>query len=277
MVNACFGIIRNPLLEKVGLSLQRDHVHEVKGVRLVVVLLVTQCDEETISDELDILAHQISVHANQLAWEGICEELLFDANGFSDDTFNSFGMGAALQVAEEETGEVGVHTLIAGDEFVGESETRHKPTLLEPENGCKRTREEDTLDGGECNQSLAEACMLVGNPCKGPIRLALNARNCLDGVEKVVSLNGVFDIGVDEEGISFRVNILHHDLETIEAAGLSSLYFVRESLNQIFVDNAIGGGEEREDVRNKVTLVVVKAVIPVMHVLGEVHLLGSPK
>ena len=29
--------------------------------------------------------------------------------------------------------------------------------------------------------------------------------------------------------------------------------------------------------RNKVALVIVKAVIPVMQVLGEVHLLGSPE
>lgn len=33
------------------------------------------------------------------------------------------------------------------------------------------------------------------------VSLALNARNCLNGVKHVVSLSGVFDVGVDEGGV----------------------------------------------------------------------------
>jgi len=55
------------------------------------------------------------------------------------------------------------------------------------------------------------------------------------------------------------------------------LYFVGEVFDQIFVDNAIGGSEESENVRNEVALVIVKAVNPVVHFLGKVHLLGSPE
>jgi hypothetical protein len=50
-----------------------------------------------------------------------------------------------------------------------------------------------------------------------------------------------------------------------------------EALDQIFVDNAIRGGEEGEDVRNEVALVIVKAVVSVMQVLEGVHLLSSPE
>ena len=52
---------------------------------------------------------------------------------------------------------------------------------------------------------------------------------------------------------------------------------VSTSFDQIFADNAIGVGKEGEDVRNEVALVIVKAVVPVMQVLGGVHLLGSPE
>ena len=231
MVNAGFGIIRNPLLEKVCLALQRDHIHEVEGVRLVIILLVTQCNKEAISDKLDVLAHQVSIHANEFAWEGICKELLFDGDSFRDDTFDGLRVGTAFQVAKEETGKVGVHTLVTRDEFVRKGETRHKATLLEPENRRKRSREEDTLDSSECHQAFAEACIFIRNPAESPISLTLNARDCLDGVKKVVTLGGVFDVSVDEEGVGFRVDILHHNLEAVEATRLSSLYFVGEAFD----------------------------------------------
>jgi len=53
-------------------------------------------------------------------------ELLFDGNSFHDNVRNSVRVGSALEVAEKETGEVCVHTLVARDEFVGEGETGHK-------------------------------------------------------------------------------------------------------------------------------------------------------
>lgn len=42
------------------------------------------------------------------------------------------------------------------------------------------------------------------------------------------------------------------------------------------VDNAIAGGEERQNVRNKVSLVVREAV-PVLVVVREVELFGGPE
>lgn len=73
------------------------------------------------------------------------------------------------------------------------------------------------------------------------------------------------------------MDVLHHDLETVETMCLRRLYFVREPFDQIFFDNAVGGSEEYKDVRDEVALVIVEMVVPVMEVLGEVHLLGSPE
>lgn len=41
-----------------------------------------------------------------------------------------------LQVSEEQASKVGVQTLVTRDQLVGECETRHKTSLLEPEDGC---------------------------------------------------------------------------------------------------------------------------------------------
>ena len=53
------------------------------------------------------------------------------------------------------------------------------------------------------------------------------------------------------------MDILHHDLETVETACLGHLNFVRETLVEILVDNTVGGCEEHKDMGYKVTLVVV--------------------
>lgn len=77
-------------------------------------------------------------------------------------------------MGEEEAGKVGVEALVARDELVGEGESGHEATLLKPEDGgeraCgehgqgekrvgiegRRTGEEDSLDGGERDETLSE-------------------------------------------------------------------------------------------------------------------------
>jgi hypothetical protein len=44
------------------------------------------------------------------------------------------------------------------------------------------------------------------------------------------------------------VNVLHHDLEAVEAPGFSSLDLIEETLKEVFIYNAIGCSEEGEDV-----------------------------
>lgn len=70
---------------------------------------------------------------------------------------------------------------------------------------------------------------------------------------------------------------LHHNLETIEAASLSSLDLIAETLNQVLVDNTVGGSEEGKNVADEMALIVIELVLPVMEILGQVHFLGSPE
>ena len=99
----------------------------------------------------------------------------------------------------------------------------------------------------------------------------------VNGVEQVCALLGLADVGVDEERVCLGVDVLHHDLEAVEAAGLGDLYLAGEALDEVLVDNAIGGGEKGENLRDEEALVVVEASVPVVKVLGEIDLLCCPE
>jgi hypothetical protein len=90
-------------------------------------------------------------------------------------------------------------------------------------------------------------------------------------------LSLLLDVGVDEERVGLRVDILHHNLESIEASGFWDLHFATEALDQVLVDNSVRGRKKREDVGDEVTLVIVHSVVPVVDILGEINFLGSPK
>lgn len=111
-------------------------------------------------------------------------------------------------MGEEETGKVGVETLITRDELVREGETRHETSLLEPEDGGERTREEDTFDGSESDESLTETRSLVRDPSKSPVGLLSDTRNGVHSVEKEISSSSVLDVGVDKKRVGLSVNVL---------------------------------------------------------------------
>lgn len=177
----------------------------------------------------------------------------------------------------QQAGKVGVQTLVTRDELVGKGQTGHETSLLEPEDGGKGTAEEDTLDGGKGNQALSKGRVFVLDPLDGPIGLLANARNGLNGIEEVAALAVLLDIGVDEQGVGLGVDVLHHDLEAVEASSLGDLDLAAEALDQVLVDNAIRGGKEGQDVRDEVLLVIVQAVVPVVQILGQINLFGGPE
>ena len=64
-------ILADSLLEEVGLAGERDHVHPLEGVLHVVELGDAHGEEEAVGHELDVLAHQARVHADQFDGEGV--------------------------------------------------------------------------------------------------------------------------------------------------------------------------------------------------------------
>jgi len=143
----------------------------------VVGLGVAKSQQQTVSNELDVLAHELGVHAEQSTWQSVAEELLLDLNGLGDDGLDRLEAGLVLEEREEKAGEVGVHTLIAGDELVGEGKTGHQATLLEPEDGGEGAAEEDTLNSSKGNKTVGESGVLVGDPSHGPVGLLADAGN----------------------------------------------------------------------------------------------------
>ena len=89
-------------------------------------------------------------------------------------------------------------------------------------------------------------------------------------------LGGVLDVGFEEEAVHLGVNVLDGDLEAVEGAGLGDLDFLREAPSEVLKYDAVGGGEEGEDVTDEVALAVGQGV-PVAEVLREVHLLRRPE
>ena len=64
---------------------------------------------------------------------------------------------------------------------------------------------------------------------------------------------------------------------TIKHPSFCNLNFTGEPLDEVLVNDAIRGCEKSENVRNKVALVCVKPVLPVVEILGEIHLFGGPE
>jgi hypothetical protein len=158
-------------------------------------------------------------------------QFLFDFHCLNNDVLNNLGVGTAHQVAEEEAGEVSVHTLVTDDKFVRESKSGHEPSFLHPEDGREGAREEDALDSRKCQQTLSECWLLIRDPPESPLRVALDAINCFDGVEEILALSWVLDVCVDEKGVGHGVDVLRHNLEPIEATSLCGLNFIRERVN----------------------------------------------
>jgi hypothetical protein len=173
--DTCLLVVTDALLEEVGLAGQRDVLHEVEGVGRVVDLGVAESQEQTVGDELNILTHEGGVHAEECAGQRVAEELLLDLDGLGDDSADGLLAGTVVEEREEEAGEVRVHALVARDELVGEGEARHETALLEPEDGREGTAEEDTLNSSECDETVGEGGVLVGDPSQCPVGLLADA------------------------------------------------------------------------------------------------------
>ena len=131
-----------------------------------------------------------------------------DIHSPNNDVLNGLRVGMTLQVAEEEAGKVGVHTLIMADKFIWQGKSRHEPSLLHPEDGHEGAGEEDALN--------SECWLLVQDPPESSLRLALYARNCFDGVKEILTLRWVLDVPLDEKRVGLGVDVLHHNLEPID-------------------------------------------------------------
>ena len=72
------------------------------------------------------------------------------------------------------------------------------------------------------------------------------------------------------------MDVLHHDLETIECACFSPADFVGEIHNQVLVDNTIACSKESKDVLEEMLLIFVE-LFPIFHVLCKIDFFCGPE
>ena len=222
----------------------------------------SQSNQQAIGAELDVVTHHGQVHSNEFNREGIHYKfhLNFDctANDFDDACFNE----AIDQFGVQQTGKVAVQPFVSTDEFVAEAETRHEPSLFQPEYSTKRAREEDAFDSSKGDYAFGKTGIGGVTPFESPACFTLNAWYCVYGMEQMQFLCGVFDICVNEQGVCFAVDIFDCNLEAVETAGLRYSYFGGKVVAQVFVDNAVGCCKESKDMGDEVAF-VLRQVVPV--------------
>lgn len=72
------------------------------------------------------------------------------------------------------------------------------------------------------------------------------------------------------------MNVLHGDLETIEAPGLRNLNLSTELFNQIFHNYPITSSKESQNILNKMFLIWVQ-FFPVPEILSQVNFISGPE
>ena len=77
-------IVSDPLLEEVGLSVERDVLHEVERVLNLVDLGAAELNKEPVCHVLDVDGHEVAVHSDQVNRKSLGQELDLDDHGLAD-------------------------------------------------------------------------------------------------------------------------------------------------------------------------------------------------
>ena len=63
--NTCKLVFRHTLFKKVGLTLEWDKLHKVKGILNLIMFAATKLHKESVSHKLNVLAHEMCIHTNE--------------------------------------------------------------------------------------------------------------------------------------------------------------------------------------------------------------------
>lgn len=76
-------------------------MNTIEWVCRVVVFLIAQSDQETVSNEFDILFHEFRVDSQQGTRQTFGQESLFDFDSFGDDILDDLFARSFTEMAEE--------------------------------------------------------------------------------------------------------------------------------------------------------------------------------
>ena len=124
--NASFLVFTYALFKEICFSLNRNHVHEVKRVGGVVDAFVTEFNKKTIGNKLDVLTHEVAVHADEFNWKCVCDKFFFDFYRMCNDFLNLLlGKSIDQVLGIKQTCEIAMQALVSRDEFVREGKPWH--------------------------------------------------------------------------------------------------------------------------------------------------------
>ena len=120
-----------------------------------------------------------------------------------------------------------------------------------------------------------EAAVAV-HPLHCPLRLLSNDVEILHCVEELLLLVLVLDVGIDQQRVGLGVDVLHCNLESVEAPGLRDLHLAAKLLGQVLQHDPVRGCEEGQHMLYEV-LLICSQLGPVTAVLLEVYLVRCPE
>merc|ERR1719319_669644 len=115
------------------------------------------------------------------------------------------------------------------------------------------------------NDSLRIGGIIRVDPPQSPLCLFLDCRDSLNGIEHLLLLSTILDVGVNEEGVHLAMDVLNGVLKAIKASCLGNLNLAHEMFYKVLIDNAVGSSKESQNVFDEVPFIVRKFV-PVFEV-----------
>jgi hypothetical protein len=203
------GILGDSAFEKVGLALQANRFHPLKGTLLDFVnFRESQFDEKAIGNLAYVVLHGRRIHANKSNGQSITDkgalgiDALLHNLAYAILSRSLFGS----QFAKETAGKIPMETFVASNELIGLAKTIHKEaSLFHVKDARKGTAKGDAFDACKGNESFAKARMLARGPLESPVGLGLDARKLLNSTKELLLLVCVANKRVDELAVDFAL------------------------------------------------------------------------
>ena len=166
---------------------------------------------------------------------------------------------------------------------------------MNPKNCREGRREKYAFDDGKRNQTRGELRGRRVNPPQTPVRLRSYSRHRTQSVEQPQLFGAVAHKLLDKEAVSLRVDVFpatqtcyclvhisrepysHHNLKPVETPSFGDLHLCAEASGKVLDYDSVRCGEEGKDCRQKRPLIVSEQFPPVVGVVSEVDVSGSPE
>lgn len=215
------------------------------------------------------------VNSNEIGWKRFWNEFLFYLDSLNNDLLDSLCFELVFHLGIKMASKVSMKSLISGNEFIRECKSGHERSFLEPEDGAKRSRKEDSFNCSECNKSFMEWFLFI-HPFHSPLSFLFNNVNILNCVKQITFFILILNVGINQERISLGMNVFHGHLESIKTSGFRDLNLGAELLGKVLHHDSVTCSKECKNVFDEVFLVGIQ-FIPILEVLVKVDFISCPE